>query len=177
MVILFHKDAATEARVSRHPHNEAATLMYTLDKIDHALLRQLQQNARISVTELASRIGLTKTPCQIRMKRLENLGYIVGYVALLDPSKLGQNHIAFVQVTMNDTSSKALQAFNDAMRKIPAIEQCHMIAGGFDYLLKVRTADMSAFRHVLGEQISTLDNVVQTSTFVAMENIKDPGFK
>ncbi len=151
--------------------------MYTLDKIDHALLRQLQQNARISITELASRIGLTKTPCQIRMKRLESLGYILGYVTLLDPSKLGQNHVAFVQVTMNDTSSKALHTFNDAVRKIPSVEQCHMIAGGFDYLLKVRTADMSSFRQVLGEQISTLDNVVQTSTFVAMESIKDPVFK
>ena len=151
--------------------------MQTLDKIDKAILRHLQSNARISVTELASRVGLTKTPCHIRMKRLESLGYILGYVTLLDPNKLGNNHIAFVQVTMNDTSSKALQSFNDAVMKIPSVEQCHMIAGGFDYLLKVRTADMASFRAVLGEQISTLANVVQTSTFVAMENIKDPHFK
>lgn len=151
--------------------------MQPLDKIDTAILRHLQSNARISITDLASRVGLTKTPCNIRMKRLESLGYILGYVTLLDPNKLGNNHIAFVQVTMNDTSSKALQSFNDAVMKIPSVEQCHMIAGGFDYLLKIRTADMSSFRAVLGEQISTLANVVQTSTFVAMENIKDPAYK
>jgi Lrp/AsnC family leucine-responsive transcriptional regulator len=151
--------------------------MHTLDKIDHAILRQLQNNARMSVTELASLVGLTKTPCQIRMKRLETEGYILGYVTLLDPSKMGHSHVAFVQVTMNDTSSKALQAFNNAVKKIPSVEQCHMIAGGFDYLLKVRTTDMASFRAVLGEQISTLANVVQTSTFVAMENIKDPVYK
>lgn len=151
--------------------------MQQLDKIDKAILRHLQSNARMSVTELASRVGLTKTPCHIRMKRLESSGYILGYVTLLDPNKLGNNHIAFVQVTMNDTSSNALQSFNNAVMKIPSVEQCHMIAGGFDYLLKVRTADMSSFRTVLGEQISTLANVVQTSTFVAMENIKDPHFK
>ncbi|GHA12830.1 ArsR family transcriptional regulator [Oceanisphaera arctica] len=129
----------------------------------------------MTLTELASRVGLSKTPCQLRMRRLEEQGYITGYTALVDHGKLGLNHIAFVQVTLNDTSSKALTAFNKAVRKIGEVEQCHMIAGGYDYLLKVRTNDMVAYRMVLGEKLSTLPHVVQTSTFVVMESVKDIG--
>ncbi|RDE25207.1 winged helix-turn-helix transcriptional regulator [Motiliproteus coralliicola] len=144
-----------------------------LDKLDLAILAELQKNGRITVTELASRVGLSKTPCQVRMKRLEQQGYILGYVALVDQTKLGQSHIAFVQVTLSDTSSKALEAFNLAVRQLPAVEQCHMTAGGFDYLLKVRTSDMASYRQVLGEQLSSLPHVQQTSTFVVMENVKE----
>jgi len=147
--------------------------MDVLDKFDQSILRELQQNSRITVTELASRVGLSKTPCQIRMRRLEEQGYILGYTALVNHTKLGLDHIAFVQVTLSNTSSKALNAFNAAVRKIPAVEQCHMIASNFDYLLKVRTSDMAAYRMVLGEQISALPHVQQTSTFVVMENVKD----
>lgn len=147
--------------------------MDDLDKLDRAILRELQKNARITVTELASRVGLSKTPCQIRMKRLEDSGYILGYVALVDQKKLGTKHVAFVQVSLSDTRTKALDAFNEAVRVIPEIEQCHMIAANFDYLLKVRTPDMEAYRAVLGEKVSTLPFVKQTSTFVVMEDVKD----
>ncbi len=129
----------------------------------------------MTVTELASRVGLSKTPCQLRMRRLEEQGYITGYTVLVDQNKLGLSHIAFVQVTLNDTSSKALTAFNKAVSKIGEVEQCHMIAGGFDYLLKVRTKDIVSYRMVLGEKLSTLPHVVQTSTFVVMESVKDIG--
>jgi len=149
--------------------------MVDLDRFDHAIIAELQQNARITVTELASRVGLSKTPCQIRMKRLEEQGYILGYTALVDQAKMGQKHIAFAQVTLNDTSSKALAAFNTAVRRISAVEECHMIAGNFDYLLKVRTHSMEEYRAVLGEQISALPHVLQTSTFVVMENVRDAG--
>lgn len=149
--------------------------MGNLDRTDLKIIAELQRNARITVTELASRVGLSKTPCQVRMRRLEDEGYITGYTALVDQSKLGRNHIAFVQVTLSNTSSKALGMFNDAVRKIPSVEQCHMIAGGFDYLLKIRTKDMASYRLVLGEEISALPHVLQTTTFVAMENIKDFG--
>jgi Lrp/AsnC family leucine-responsive transcriptional regulator len=147
--------------------------MDELDKIDTNMLRQLQKDGRVTITELAKRVGLSKTPCQMRMRRLEEHGYILGYGALVDPSKLGAGHIAFVQVTLNDTKTPALEAFNRAVRAVPEIEQCHMIAGGFDYLLKVRTSDMRAYRRVHGEQISSLPHVEHTSTFVAMESIKD----
>ena len=128
---------------------------------------------RISFTDLANRIGLTKTPCQARVRRLERDGYIRGYRAQIDPVKMGRPHVAFVQVSLSDTRAAALTAFNAAVQKIPEIEQCHMIAGGFDYLLKVRTSDISAYRTVLGERISALPHVSNTSTFVAMETVKD----
>lgn len=147
--------------------------MVELDRIDHSIMRELQKNGRITVTELASRVGLSKTPCQVRMRRLEEQGYITGYTAQINQTKLGLNHIAFAQVTLSDTSSKALASFNHAIRQISAVEQCHMIAGNFDYLLKVRTRNMAEYRQVLGEQISALPHVLQTSTFVVMENVKD----
>lgn len=109
------------------------------------------------------------------MRRLEEQGYITGYTALINQTKLGQSHIAFAQVTLNDTSSNALAAFNHSVKQISAVEQCHMIAGNFDYLLKVRTRNMAEYRQVLGEQISALPHVLQTSTFVVMENVKDAG--
>ncbi|OPX56415.1 Lrp/AsnC family transcriptional regulator, leucine-responsive regulatory protein [Oceanospirillum multiglobuliferum] len=144
-----------------------------LDRIDHAILRELQKDARLTVTELASRVGLSKTPCQLRIKKLEEQGYILGYVALINQTKLGASHVAFVQVKLGDTKSKALEAFNTAVREIPEVEQCHMISAGFDYLLKVRTSGMEAYRKVLGEQISALPYVLQTSTFAVMESVKD----
>ncbi|MFC3150151.1 Lrp/AsnC family transcriptional regulator [Litoribrevibacter euphylliae] len=151
--------------------------MENLDKLDMSILRELQKNGRITVTELASRVGLSKTPCQVRVKRLEELGYILGYTAIIDQKKLGSRHVAFVQVTMIDTKTNALQAFNDAVREIPEIEQCHMIAGSFDYLLKVRTSNIENYRLVLGEKISNLPFVKQTSTFVVMEDVKDVASK
>lgn len=147
--------------------------MENLDKLDLAILHELQKNGRITVTELASRVGLSKTPCQIRMKRLEEQGYILGYVALVDQKKLGTRHVAFVQVSLSDTRTRALNAFNEAVRQIPEVEQCHMTAANFDYLLKIRTSDMESYRAVLGEKISNLPYVTQTSTFVAMEDVKD----
>ena len=149
--------------------------MADLDRIDQSIIRELQKNSRITVTELASRVGLSKTPCQVRMRRLEEHGYITGYTALVNQTKLGLSHIAFAQVTLNDTSSGALTAFNKAVQSVSAVEQCHMIACNFDYLLKVRTRNMQEYRQVLGEEISALPHVLQTSTFVVMENVKDAG--
>lgn len=149
--------------------------MVELDRIDHAIIRELQKHARLTITELASRVGLSKTPCQVRMRRLEERGYITGYTALVNQTKLGLNHIAFAQVTLNDTSSNALVAFNRGVKQIATVEQCHMIAGNFDYLLKVRTRNMAEYRQVLGEQISALPHVLQTSTFVVMESVRDAG--
>lgn len=147
--------------------------MDKLDKFDLAIIRELQKNGRITVTELSSRVGLSKTPCQIRMKRLEEQGYILGYIALVDLKKLNANHVAFVQVTLSDTRTQALNAFNEAVRQIPEVEQCHMIAANFDYLLKIRTSDMESYRTVLGEKISSLPHVTNTSTYVVMEDVKD----
>jgi Lrp/AsnC family leucine-responsive transcriptional regulator len=144
-----------------------------LDRFDHAILRVLSAEGRISATELARRIGLSKSPTQARMKRLEDSGVITGYRANLDPIRMGQAHVAFVEVRLSDTREAALQAFNKAVLAVPEVEQCHMIASRFDYLLKVRTADIQDYRRVLAEHISALPHVSNTSTYVAMEAVKE----
>lgn len=146
-----------------------------LDRYDQAILATLSTDGRISITDLAASIGLSKTPTQARLKRLEKEGVITGYRALLDPIRIGRDHVAFVEVRLSDTREKALAAFNAAVRAIPEIEQCHMIAGAFDYLMKVRTSDMNAYRRVLAEYISTLPHVAHTSTYVAMQAVKEDG--
>lgn len=144
-----------------------------IDSFDEAILRILAVDGRISATELARRIGLSKSPVQARLKRLEEAGIITGYRAILDPIRMGQAHVAFVEVRLSDTREAALQAFNRAVLAIPEVEQCHMIASRFDYLLKVRTADIQDYRRVLAERISALPHVAGTSTYVAMEAVKD----
>jgi Lrp/AsnC family transcriptional regulator, leucine-responsive regulatory protein len=144
-----------------------------LDRFDAAILRALAVDGRMSVADLARRIGLSKSPTQARVKRLEETGVIAGYRAVIPPVRLGLAHVAFVEVRLSDTREAALQAFNRAVRDAPEIEECHMIAGGFDYLLKVRTGDIAAYRHVLAERISRLPHVASTSTYVVMEAVKE----
>lgn len=146
-----------------------------LDGFDRAILEVLSGNGRISITDLAREIGLSKSPTQARLRRLESEGVITGYRALLDPIRLGLDHVAFVEVKLSETREKALQAFNAAVAEVPEIEQAHMIASHFDYLLKVRTTNMTAYRHVLGEKISALPYVASTSTYVAMQAVKETG--
>lgn len=144
-----------------------------LDKFDHAILEVLAADGRISVTDLAKRIGLSKSPTQARLRRLEAEAVITGYQALIDPIRLGLDHVAFVEVKLSDTREAALKGFNEAVSQIAEIEQAHMIASNFDYLLKVRTRDMAAYRAVLAEKISTLPHVSSTSTYVAMQAVKE----
>ncbi len=144
-----------------------------IDSYDKAILNRLSTDGRITITELSRLIGLSKTPCQARVKRLEAEGFITGYRALLNPIKMGLDHVAFVEVKLSTTNERALKAFNAEVMRIQEIEQCHMIAGGFDYLLKVRTQSISDYRRVMGEQISALPYVASTSTFVAMEAVKE----
>lgn len=144
-----------------------------LDVFDRTILSVLAQDGRISITDLARRIGLSKSPTQARLRRLEDSGVIIGYRALLDPIRLGLDHVAFVEVRLDDTREAALRAFNAAVAKVPEIEQAHMIASNFDYLLKVRTQNMAAYRRFMGETISSLPHVSNTSTYVAMEAVKE----
>ncbi len=144
-----------------------------IDKIDRRILATLELDGRITLSQLSEQVGLSKTPCQNRIKKLEAAGYILGYSARINHDKLGDNHIAFVQVTLSDTKTAAIKAFNQAVQQIPQIEQCHMMAANFDYLLKVRTSDMKSFSRLLGESISALPHVKQTSTFVTIESVKD----
>jgi Lrp/AsnC family transcriptional regulator, leucine-responsive regulatory protein len=144
-----------------------------LDRLDRNILVALGHEGRLSMSELASKVGLSKTPVQARVRRLEKDGYIRGYAAVIDRERMGEGHVAFVQVKLSDTRSAALDAFNRSVLGVTEIEQCHMMAASFDYLLKVRTKDIAAYRRVLGERISALPHVAQTSTFVAMETVKD----
>lgn len=149
------------------------TARVDIDSFDRAILRVLAVEGRISATELSRRIGLSKSPTQARMKRLEEAGVIAGYRAQLDWVRMGLAHVAFVEVRLSDTREAALQAFNRAVADVPEIEECHMIASRFDYLLKVRTADIQDYRRVLGERLSALPHVASTSTYVAMEAVKE----
>lgn len=146
-----------------------------LDRYDQAILSSLAADGRMSIADLARKIGLSKSPTQARVKRLEEAGIITGYRAMLDPVRLGLAHVAFVEVRLSDTRERALQAFNTAVRALPEVEECHMMASSFDYLLKVRTSDITDYRQALGERISALPHVASTSTYVAMEAVKDTG--
>ncbi|TCS60685.1 Lrp/AsnC ligand binding domain-containing protein [Varunaivibrio sulfuroxidans] len=145
----------------------------SLDPIDRRILREIQSDGRLSVVALARRVGLSKTPCMERLRRLEAGGFVQGYGAHLDPDRLGAGHLAFVQVTLGTTTSAALEAFNRGVEQIAEVQGCYMIAANFDYLLKVRTRDIQSYRRVLGERIAALPHVTQTSTFVVMETVKD----
>jgi Lrp/AsnC family leucine-responsive transcriptional regulator len=144
-----------------------------IDRFDNAILEVLAEDGRITVTDLAQRVGLSKTPTQVRLKRLIDDGTILGFRAVIDPVRLGRDHVAFAEVKLSDTREKALSEFNAAVLRIAEVEECHMIAGNFDYLLKVRTSDIRRYRAVLGEKISSLPHVASTSTFVAMQSIRD----
>ncbi|EJL32827.1 Lrp/AsnC family transcriptional regulator [Novosphingobium sp. AP12] len=144
-----------------------------LDELDRKIIAVLRVDGRITVTDLAKAVGMSKTPCQVRLRRLVENGVIRGFRAAVDPASLGLDHVAFAEVKLSDTREAALTEFNRAVRRIPEVEECHMIASSFDYLLKVRTADIRRYRVVLGEKISSLPHVASTSTFVAMETVKD----
>ncbi|MCB1445540.1 MAG: Lrp/AsnC ligand binding domain-containing protein [Rhizobiaceae bacterium] len=146
-----------------------------LDQFDHRILDALAKDGRMSITDLSTVVGLSKTPCQVRLRRLIEEGYIEGFHARINHRKLGRDHIAFAEVKLSDTKEVALREFNAAVRKIREVEECHMIAGRFDYLLKVRTTDIGRYRQVLGERISSLPHVASTSTAVAMESVKEGG--
>lgn len=144
-----------------------------LDQFDLKILDALAEDGRISITDLAARVGLSKTPCQVRFKRLIRDGYVDGFKAVLNPAKLGLDHVAFAEVKLTNTQEDALKSFDAAVKKIKEVEECHMIAGRFDYLLKIRTRDIHRYRHVLGERISNLPYVSSTSTNVVMEAVKE----
>lgn len=146
-----------------------------IDEFDMRMIAVLAQDGRITVTDLADRIGLSKTPTQLRLRRLIATGVIRGFRAIVDPARLGRDHIAFTEVKLSDTREAALAAFNAAVMRIPEIEECHMIASSFDYLLKVRTSDIRSYRRVLGEGISVLPHVASTSTYIAMQTVRDDG--
>ena len=143
------------------------------DRIDRRILRELQTDGRLSFVDLADRVGLSTSPCLERVRRLERDGYIRGYTALLAADKLGAGLLVFVEISLNYTSGKVFDEFREAVRRWPQILECHLVSGDFDYLLKVRIADMASYREFLGEILQTLPGVRDSRTLVAMETVKE----
>ena len=146
-----------------------------LDRIDLKILRELQDNGRISNIDLSRRVNLSPAPCLARVRRLEKTGYITGYKAELNPEFLGLSLLVFVEITLDRTTPDVFEKFKQAVQDVPEIEECHMVAGGFDYLVKVRSSDMDAYRKILGEKIAVIPGVLQTHTYVVMEQVKRSG--
>ena len=144
-----------------------------LSRIDRNLLRLLQKDARISFAELARQVGLTTTPCKERVKRLEREGYIRGYHAELDPAKLGRGLVVFVQITLQRTAGDAFSEFTQAIRDVPEVEECHLVAGNFDYLIKARVKDMSEYREFLGGSLMQLPGVQESTSYPVMEVVEE----
>ncbi len=143
-----------------------------LDRIDHKILRLLQGNARISNADLARSVNLSPTPCLERVRRLEADGYILDYVTLLNPQKLGAGVICFIQVLLDRTTPDVFDRFKEQVGLCPEVMECHMVAGGFDYLLKVRTSSMLEYRNFLGKTLARMSDIKQTHTYVVMEEVK-----
>lgn len=145
-----------------------------LDNIDVRILGELESDGRLSIVDLAQRVHLTNTPCSERVKRLERDGYIRGFRALIDKSKLGIGHLTVVQVSLAASASEnSLGRFNAAVHQIEEVELCLMIAGSFDYLMLIRTRDIGHFRVVLEEKVNRLPGILQTNSFAVMESVKD----
>ena len=144
-----------------------------LDYIDRRILDELQADGRLSIVELANRVNLTKTPCAERVRRLERSGVIRGYRALINPEHVDRPHVTIVHISLEQTSDGALDVFNKEVAAMPEVETCLMIAGQFDYMLKVRTKDIAHYRTVLTDKIGKLPGVKQTHSFAVMETVKD----
>jgi len=152
--------------------DQDAQLPEGLDRIDLRILRVLQDDARITHQKLAEAVHLSASSVHERVKRLQRDGFILGYRAQLNPDKLGAALMVFVEVLLDRTVHDVMDTFKAAVQARPEILECHLVAGGFDYLLKTRVADMAAYRHFIGSGIWSLPGVRETRTYVVMEEVK-----
>jgi len=144
-----------------------------LDKIDAKILRALQADGRVSNLKLAETVHLSATAVLERVKRLTRDGFILGYEARLNPEKLGAGLLVFIEVVLDRTTHDAMSIFKAAVQVRPEILECHLVAGGFDYLIKTRVADMQAYREFVGSVIWALPGVRETRTYAVMEEVKN----
>lgn len=143
-----------------------------LDRVDRQLLSLLQADGRLTAAELARNVNLTLTPCIERIRRLEREGFIDGYFAHLNPKRLGQSMLAFTEVTLDHATQDVFARFKEAVQTVEEIVECHMVAGGFDYLIKTRVQDMDEYRRVLGDKIVNVRGVRHTQTYFVLEEVK-----
>ena len=144
-----------------------------IDKIDAKILRVLQKDGRISNLKLAEEVHLSPTAVLERVKRLTRDNFILGYEAKLNPDKLGAGMMVFVEVVLDRTTPDVMNAFKAAVQVRPEILECHLVAGGFDYLIKTRVADMNAYRELIGSVVWALPGVRETHTYAVMEEVKN----
>lgn len=149
--------------------------MADLDRLDLRILSALQADGRMPNVKLAEAVGLSPTAALARVQRLTQEGYILGYEARLNPAKLGAGMLVFVEVLLDRTTPNVFDQFKAAVQTRPEILECHMVAGGFDYLVKTRFRDMNAYRTFLGQVLWTLPGVKETRTYAVMEEIKNDG--
>ena len=147
--------------------------MDQLKKIDKHILSVLQSNGRITYAELARQVGLTTTPCIERVKRLERDGYIKNYTAQLNPERLGAGLIVFVQIRLVRTSKDSFEEFKRAVVLLPEVQECYLVSGNFDYLIKARVADMKAYREFLGDTLLRVPGVQESTSIAVMEAVKE----
>jgi len=143
-----------------------------IDDLDQQILALLEENGRATYVQIADRIGLSQTPCAERIKRLERDGYIEGYSARLNPDLIGRGFTVFIQVTFTDTSNETFERFSQTLSDIDEVVECHMIAGGYDCLLKVCVESMDAFRTALTNKISTIPGISQTNSYAVIDVVK-----
>ena len=143
-----------------------------LDETDRRLLRTLQADGRISNAELAERCNLSPSACSDRVRRLRESGFITGYTALLDPEKLERGVLIFVEVVLDRTTPEVFETFAAAARRAPDVLECHMVAGGFDYLIKSRVRDLAAWRTFLEEVLVRIPGVRETRTYAVLKEVK-----
>jgi len=143
-----------------------------LDRIDKNILRELQNDARISNVELSKRVGLSPTPCLERVKRLEKNKVVRQYTALLDPNQLDAALMVYVEISLHRSSADVFDRFNLAANQLDSILECHLVSGDFDYLIKTRVSDMSTYRKVLNETLLALPDIKDSRTYVVMEEVK-----
>jgi Lrp/AsnC family leucine-responsive transcriptional regulator len=144
-----------------------------LDRIDRRILRALQDEGRMAITELAERVGLSATPCSERVKRLERDGFILGYQARLNPHALGQSLLVFVEIRLAAKSGRIFEEFKREVLKLPNVLECHLVSGDFDYLIKARIPEMNAYRRLLGDMLLALPGARESRSYVVMEEIKE----
>lgn len=151
--------------MARKPHTG-------MDRIDRRILEILQKRGRISNVELAREVNLSTTPCAERVRRLERTGVITGYQALVDPEKVGLSICIFVEVKLDHTTPEAFDRFQETIHDLPEVAECYMIAGEFDYLLKLMVSDVSVHRRFMNESLPRLRDVQQTRSYVVVEHLK-----
>ncbi|MFN3987626.1 MAG: winged helix-turn-helix transcriptional regulator [Rhodocyclaceae bacterium] len=147
--------------------------MRDLDKLDRKILDILQKDARIPMTELATRIGLSATPCTERVRRLEREGVITGYHARVNPHLLGKNLLVFVEIKLSAKSGDVFDKVKKELMFVPEVMECHLVSGDFDYLIKARITEMSEYRRLLGNILLKLPSAAESRSYVVMEELKE----